>query len=211
MNKYRLLFEKTGAAAYSSHLDLQDILHRAFRRAGIALRTSEGFNPHALTSIALPLSVGQESVCELLDFEPTSAVRLNDVPDALNGALPSGIRASSCYIPARKASEIKWICVEGTLFYDELPDIAALAQIFRAETLVITKKTKRGEAELDLLTGLRDVKFRTDGVNVTLSCLCSAREPSVNPALLLEALLPKPRFAQFRRVNVFDGGLREFR
>ena len=64
----RLLFEKTGDAVYISHLDLMRTMTRAFLRAGCRLKYSEGFNPHPNISIALPLSVGCEILCELMDF-----------------------------------------------------------------------------------------------------------------------------------------------
>ena len=63
----RLLFEKTGDAVYLSHLDLMRIFQRAFRRADILIWHSQGFSPRAYVSIALPLSVGVESRCEILD------------------------------------------------------------------------------------------------------------------------------------------------
>ena len=65
----RLLFEKTGNAIWMSHLDLMRLFQRAFKRAGLPLTHTQGFNPRPSVSIALPLSVGVESVCELLDFD----------------------------------------------------------------------------------------------------------------------------------------------
>ena len=65
----RALFEKTGNAAYISHLDLMRMFQRSFKRAGLPLTHTKGFNPRPSVSIALPMSLGVESVCELLDFE----------------------------------------------------------------------------------------------------------------------------------------------
>ena len=42
----RLLFSKTGRAKYISHLDLMRTFQRAFSRAGIQIKHTEGFNPH---------------------------------------------------------------------------------------------------------------------------------------------------------------------
>ena len=64
----RALFEKTGNARYISHLDLMRVFQRAFKRAGLPLTHTQGFNPRPSVSIALPLSLGVESRCELLDF-----------------------------------------------------------------------------------------------------------------------------------------------
>lgn len=52
-----------------SHLDLMRLMQRAFRRAGVVLHHSQGFTPHAYVSMLLPLSVGMESVCELMEYE----------------------------------------------------------------------------------------------------------------------------------------------
>ena len=65
----RLLFEKRGDAVYLSHLDLMRVFQRAFKRADILIWHSQGFSPRAYVSIALPLPVGMESRCEILDFE----------------------------------------------------------------------------------------------------------------------------------------------
>ena len=64
----RALFVKTGQAIWISHLDLMRLFQRAFKRAGLSLTHTQGFNPRPSVSIALPLSVGVESSCELLDF-----------------------------------------------------------------------------------------------------------------------------------------------
>ena len=72
----RIRFEKVGNAVWISHLDLMRVFQRAFRRGGILIRHSQGFTPRAHVSIALPLPVGTESVCELLDFDLAEGVSL---------------------------------------------------------------------------------------------------------------------------------------
>ena len=59
----RLLFSKAGTARYISHLDLMRTFQRAFARAGISIKHTEGFHPHPFVSIPLPLSVGFSSQC----------------------------------------------------------------------------------------------------------------------------------------------------
>ena len=66
MPKDRLLFVKEGRARYISHLDLMRTFQRAFLRADIPIKHTEGFNPHPFISIALPLSLGFSSQCEIL-------------------------------------------------------------------------------------------------------------------------------------------------
>ena len=64
----RRLFAKEGDAIWISHLDLMRVFQRAFRRAGMLLRHSQGYTPHAYVSILLPMSVGVSSQCEVLDY-----------------------------------------------------------------------------------------------------------------------------------------------
>ena len=83
MSKLRLLFVKEGPAAYISNLDLLRTVQRAFPRTELDIRHSQGFHPHPIISIVLPLPVCQSSDCELLDFEVTQ--------DTDGGATDSGL------------------------------------------------------------------------------------------------------------------------
>ena len=91
MDKLRLRFSKTGRAVYISHLDLMRTMTRAFLRAECRLKYSEGFNPHPNISIALPLSVGCESLCEIMDFRLIEEKELDDILKSLSVELPEGI------------------------------------------------------------------------------------------------------------------------
>ena len=44
----RILFEKKGNAVWISHLDLMRLFQRAFKRAGLPLTHTQGFNPDPL-------------------------------------------------------------------------------------------------------------------------------------------------------------------
>lgn len=115
----RLRFEKTGRAIYISHLDMMRTMQRVFARAGLELKYSEGFNPHPQISIALPLSVGTGSLCEIMDFRLTSDTELETLPERMNAVMPEGIRIIEAYEPQRKVSELKWLDVKGIFEYDE--------------------------------------------------------------------------------------------
>ena len=136
MIKARLLFRKEGRAQYISHLDLMHTMQRAFIRAGVRIRHTEGFNPHPYMSFLLPLPVGCESVCELMDFDLEDGVDPVDVPQRLNDAAPEGITAVEVYPRSRKGAELKWLRVEGILEYDAgVPEDACrkLSSLFAAD------------------------------------------------------------------------------
>lgn len=220
MHKLRLLFEKEGRARYISHLDLMRTMQRAFRRAEIPLRHSEGFNPHPILSIALPLSVGAESVCELMDVEVLTDAGESALLDALNPALPEGITALDLYALERKNAEIAWLSVEGVLFYEKGVSAALLDKLsdyFAAESIIIKKKSKKGITDFDIIPCIDVVAF-SEGSDqtITLRAVTAAQNPSLNPELMVEALRQNrpelaPDFASFRRLEVLDGDKNIFR
>lgn len=218
MDKLRLCFSKTGRAVYISHLDLMHTFQRAFSRAGYDLKYSEGFNPHPVISIAMPLSVGTSSECELMDFRLNQAADLTAMASRLTDALPDGIRVHEVYEADRKITELKWLEAVGTLRYDNGADVGKLRAFFSQDTIFITKKTKRGTGDVDIVPGIRTIEAdgSDDGRIVTLRAVVSAQEPVLNPELLVEALRQNspdlaPVFASFNRVEIYDAEMRRFR
>ena len=212
MDKLRLRFQKTGRAIYISHLDLMHTMQRAFSRAGYELKYSEGFNPHPQISIALPLSVGAGSLCEIMDFKLKADPDLSELPARLSAALPEGITVTEAYEPERKVALLKWLAVEGVMEYDERDPgemARALTDFYAADSIVITRKTKRGMGETDIRTGIREITFEPSDRAVLVKEVISAQEPTINPELLAEALRQQkpeiaPDFAKFTRIETYD-------
>ena len=103
----RVLFSKTGNGVWISHLDLMRLFQRAFQRAGLPLKHSQGFRPRPVVSIALPLSVGVQSVCELLDFELDGPpVAMEEIQARLNQALVAGVTVQKVHEAGRKLKEL---------------------------------------------------------------------------------------------------------
>lgn len=219
MDKYRMLFSKTGRAVYISHLDLMRTVTRAFMRAECKLKYSEGFNPHPNISIALPLSVGCESVCEIMDFKMREDMPCEEIRKRLMTQFPEGIEVIDVYEAGRKVKEIKWLRISGVFEYDER-DAAAMAEklneFYSTESIVITKKTKRGMGESDIRPAIREIAFERNGSDVFMNAVISAQEPTLNPELIADALRQlapdiAPDFAKFKRLEVFDENMQVFR
>ena len=156
MDKLRLVYEQTRRALWMSHLDTMRTLQRAIARAQLAAKHTEGFNPHAYIAIALPLSLGYTSECEMMDFVLLDDTPGFDVVARLNRALPEGIVALKAYEDARKVREIASARYRITMEYDAgVPSrcAASLRQFFAKAPILIMKKSKRGEHEVDI-TGL---------------------------------------------------------
>jgi len=218
MDKLRLRFEKTGRAVYISHLDLMRTMQRAFLRAGVPLKYSEGFNPHPIISILLPLSVGCGSVCELMDFRLKDDVDIATLADRLNAAMPEGVRVTEVYEEGLKVRELKWLKVKGRLEYDtgNTEEIAEKIREFYNGEIIITKKTKRGIGDFNLSAGIKEISFAPDGDKILVEATISAQEPTVNPELIAEALRQKmpeiaPDFAAFERLENLTENMEIFR
>jgi len=203
MPEYRLRFAKLGRAAYLSHLDVLRTFQRAFVRAGASVRHSEGFNPHPKMSIAAPLQLGCESVCEILDVSLLSGPE--DLPAALNPVLPEGLRVLSAAAPVLGVGKIAWS--EWDLCFDAGAEEAE-ALLGAGKPLPVEKKTKRGVGELDLAPHV--TVLGREGQ--TLRLRLRAAEPTVNTGDVCRALeqngLQRPR--RCRRTALLDGEKRVF-
>ena len=209
----RMLFEKKGNAIWISHLDLMRVFQRSFKRAGLPLTHSGGFNPRASVSIALPLSVGVESDCELLDFDLDGyEASCEEIRDRLNETLVSGVKVLEVYEDAKKLKHLAYLDCVVTLEYDNgAPEADAVAALFRRETLFVEKKTKsNGIQDQNILHMIRSLKVeRTDSQTLTIFARVCCQNPTLNPMQLVAAIerhAPelKPDFAKCRRVEVYD-------
>lgn len=211
----RMLFEKTGKAVWMSHLDLMRLMQRAFRRAGVILHHSQGFTPHAYVSMPLPLSVGVESVCEIMEYELDTELSVS--ADEMNRVMPEGIRVRDVYESDRKCKELTHLKARLELQYDHrLPDIQLIDQLFGKEELLVEKKTKRGIEETDIRPMIKEYSVLAENSQMIIECTVCAQNPSLNPMLLISAIeryLPecRPDFVKCCRLELLDAQGEVFR
>lgn len=110
-----------------------------------------------MSPLALPLSVGYSSDCEILEFNLDEGMAMDEVPARMNACMPEGIRVLQCYAietPIKKLAQIDWTV---TMEYDNgVPEgaVQEIAALLGRESLVIqkkSKKAKKGYTELDLI------------------------------------------------------------
>ena len=209
----RLLFEKTGNAVWISHLDLMRVFQRAFKRAGLPLTHTQGFNPRPSVSIALPLSVGVESQCELLDFDLDNiCVPCDEIKQRLNVALVDGVRVLDVYENGQKIKNLALLRCVLELQYDAgVPTgaVDALTRLFALESLTVEKKGKNGTAQQDIIPMIRDLQVREGMCALVLEAVVCCQNPSLNPMQLSAAIsvyAPEltPDFVKCRRVELYD-------
>lgn len=223
MHTHRLRYEKTGRAVYISHLDTMAMFQRAFLRAGLDIWQTEGFNRHAYVSIALPLSVGFSSVCEVLEFDLESPVALEQVPAQLNAVLPEGIRVLACYEARDPFKLLKTLDWTITLEYDSgVPEgvEAAFGALLSAPSLVIqkaSKKARSGFTQVDLIPLIHSWRLDRIGEGrLNLTCNLAAQNPGLNPQLLLDTFSQRcpdftPDFVRYRREEIYLENGEKFR
>lgn len=221
MPKDRLLFEKTGRARYISHLDLMRTFQRAFLRADIPIKHTEGFNPHPFISIALPLPLGFSSSCEILEFGLLEGTRHGDVPVRLNAVLPEGVTVKECYPGERPLKELESLeyVVDVEFSGDRQGLIEAWSRAMSRGSWVIEKKSKKaksGVTTLDMAPLIKGFSFtgvKSDGIQ--LACTLAAQNPGLNPSVMVTALTEEfpdfqPSFVSYRRAKSLDGAGKEF-
>lgn len=210
----RALFEKTGNAVYISHLDLMRLFQRAFKRAGLPLTHTQGFNPRPSVSIALPMSVGVESRCELLDFQlDGEEVACDEILHRLNETLVDGVRILAVYPECRKIRQIAYLDCTVTLEYDNgvpVDGVRQIQELFSREELILEKTNRNGTRQENIIPMIRSLTVtQPEGNTLLLSARVCCQEPSLNPNQLVTAIeryLPecRPDFYTSKRLEIYD-------
>ena len=189
----RALFEKTGQAIWISHLDLMRLFQRAFKRVGLDLTHTQGYNPRPSVSIALPLSVGVASHCELLDFDlEGEPVSCEEIKERLNRALVAGVRVLEVYENTPKIRDIALLDCDVTLEYDQgIPEgaLEAITSLFARDSLVVEKKGKNGISQQDIIPMIRKLAaVANDDHCLVLQARICCQNPTLNPVQLSAAI-----------------------
>lgn len=208
---WRLLFEKKGPIRFISHLDLTRAFHRAFSRAGIPLKFSEGFSPHPKFAFGLPLSVGTESLAEVADFSLKAeySVDAEKLLSALQAQMPQGIRLLCLHEAEGKLSEIAFASYEIRLPHFD-PTLIFAANKALSRPMTVKKKNKKGKiVEKEISSGIESACFSEENGITLLHCTLSASgENYIKPELVLTALaeaLPQGDLSEKRilRTGIF--------
>ena len=150
----RTKFNKEGDMIYISHLDLQQLLQRAFRRAEIDLVHSQGFNPHPKISYGNALALGTESQGEYFDVEIVDeSITIDEYLTKMNGQLPEGIKFIKAMEITKETPSLASTIEYGEyIFTIELEKSltkefvkSQLLEFMSNEEIMITKRNKKGK------------------------------------------------------------------
>ena len=198
--KIRIKFRKYGIMKFIGHLDVMRYFQKAIRRADVAICYSGGFSPHQIMSFAAPLGVGITSNGEYVDIEVSEAEGSEVMKERLNSVMSEGFEITSCRrLPEEAANAMSIVAAaDYTLAFREgyEPQEGAkawfegLVSFFSRPSVMITKKTKKGEKEMDLKPLIYDlgVIAGNDAAQAQLFMKISTGSASnIKPELLLDA------------------------
>ena len=204
MSRYVLKFSKTGYIKYTSHLDLLRTFNRAFRKTKIALKFSQGFNPHPKMSFAQPLSLGYQSRCELIEFETVENIDPSEIIGKLQTAMPEGIEILSCKkflsnirsISGETESAEYKIWIPTILSDDELK--SKLYGYMEQDEIIALKKEKKSKAlkPVNIKDKIRSLEISKVGEFAMIDALVDQGSTSnLSPELIISS------FLEFAEIN----------
>lgn len=196
-NIIRFEFTKKDGLKYISHLDLQRAVARIIKRSNIPIRYTEGFNPHPKMVFGLPLSVGCESECELLDVYIIMDEKRPGVPlytpeefkRDIKPNLPSGLGFVRAFYPEKSFTDIKSAKYKISVELNDAQDICEDIRKILALPMTVTKKSKSGPKEVDISPMIFDYQVEQCEKNLSLYLeLSAAQNEFLNPEYVMSGL-----------------------
>ncbi len=163
---------------------------KVMRRADIDIAYSEGFSPHQKMSFASPLGVGLISRGEYFDIEINSLDKNKDYVKDMNDVMVDGFKIVSIKAleeGSKKAMSLIAAADYKVYFRDEYKlDInykSKFDEFMSKEEIIVIKKTKKSEKEVDIKPMIYDYKVADDGIFLKLA---SGSENNLKPELVIE-------------------------
>ena len=186
----RMKFKKHGCMKFIGHLDIMRYFQKAIRRADIDIAYSEGFSPHMIMSFAAPLGVGLTSEGEYVDLQVNSCASSKAAVDALNSVMVEGMEVVSFKLLPENVKNAMSSVAAADYFVKWREGYAPenweekFNAFLQKEEMLIVKKTKRSEAEVDLKPMLYNTELRDGGIFMQVAC---GSVNNLKPELVMEA------------------------
>ncbi len=164
------VYHKGRALGMISHLDVQRTLQRAFRRAGLPLLYSNGFNPHPQFSFATAAATGMSSDCEWFEVQLFEPIEPTEFIRRANAAMPEGMSVSDAHeLPegfGSLSAKLRAALYRAELKFDSPVDGEKLNQTLEAMLageIVVNKRTKSGIRPVDMRPYILEVSVEEVG------------------------------------------------
>lgn len=213
----RFQYTKLGNAVYIGHLEMTKLFERAFRRSGVIVKYTEGFNPTVKLNFASPLSVGIESEYEVAEVEIEDGsfehfsrlllplgIQILDYKHVEKGVpLMSRLSYSGYRLsPTPNQAEAP----ASTLSHSLSDRISERLKWFSEQgEILFEKRTKKGSRTVDMKVFVKDLRLSEAGI--CYATLVSGNNGSLNPVALSGVLFPDCK-VKIRRVLLADEEMR---
>lgn len=196
MTDHRIVFEKTGRARFISHLDLNRCMVRAIRRSGLPAWYTEGFHPHMYLMFPLALSLGTESLCEVMDIRLTEERSPSEILSRLNAVLPEGLHAVEVRTPQDRTQDIEAAEYRVTLTGEAL--LPLWEQFLAQPEILAEKRTKKGMQTIDLRPLIEAEAAQAEGEHLMLTLrLPAGNAGNINVSMVTDA------FSKFAETPIY--------
>lgn len=210
-------FSKKEEARFVSHLDVQRLFGRAFRRANTPVCYSQGFNPHPVLAFATALATGVTSDAEWLDVKLARDMECEEFVESLNAALPSGIRVLEAFSVDEKLPALTALLSAAAYTVRFLGDVDTqkLEEVLvslMAGLIVVDKRTKGGIKPVDIRPQVHAAKFGLADENIPALYIKGQLDASgsLNPDVFTKELLARAGTDMDYKINrstvFFTGG-----
>lgn len=187
----RASFEKSGRAVFISHLDLVRTMQRAVKRSRLPVWYTQGFNPRIYLNFPLALSLGVVGKKEYMDFAVTEEVNLEKAREALDNAMPEGLKILGIDKPVHENKEIAF--AEYIIKFSEGATgkemLSKLEKMMSAETIEVDKHSKsKGTVKIDIKPHINIVGTEASGDVLTVTVrLPAGLSLNINSNVFVEA------------------------
>jgi radical SAM-linked protein len=205
MIRLRITFAKTPAMRFTGHLDLHRAWERTFRRAGLPLAYSEGFNPHPRLNLASALPLGFTGQGEVIDAWLEQPLPLPDIQTALQRALPPGLQITQIELVDLRLPALQTVLEASEYHITFLEPFPELAERVQALLGTSSLPRRRRERDYDLRPLVLDLSLLPvgDPDQSQLSLRLVAREGATGrPEEVLEVLGYDPQLARVHRTRL---------
>lgn len=190
--RYRITYAKTGPARVFGHLELANIMFRAFRRAKIPFEFSTGFHPKPKISFDDPLPVGMESLHEICTVSAMPICSASQMMDRLNQALPEGLAVTRWDIaPSKKGKSADGIIRYRIQLMEGVFNRSRMEVFQEGEVFVKTRVSRKGTMEL-VNYKAHVGEMTLDAENCLIISIRCGQQQTLRPAEILAAVFGLP-------------------
>lgn len=213
MADYILKYGRDDRVKFISHLDFVRCFHRAVRRSGLNFVFSQGFNPHPVMTIALPLPVGMTSECDYMKVGFVTDLSEQEIKDELNRSMPPGFTVYDVHRLRAKEIDLTKIDSAEYITETECATPADTRVIMDMKEVVVPKKTKSGVKDSDIrphIFSIEELGFENGIQRLKMRVSCGSTY-NLKPETVIAALEKycpdfKPVFTAAHKKRVFVSG-----